>query len=361
MRRHESPVKRTYPNGTVRWVARYTDPDGVRRSAGTFELKREAQDAIDAAYEVPLAADTLGAYAKTWTRRHPRGARTNKTNDHRISRVLDVRVERRRLRDWPLAELRRRHAYELVAHMLTDQGRSATGAVNILRALSALCEDAITDDLCGANPFKGVKVRANDPRVTKPARKPTVFSWEQMHSFAEAAGEHEAMIRVLSDCGLRLGEMLGLERRDVIGDTLHVCGSAYEGTFTPGDQSTKRHVRPVPIPPALAALLAARPVRIDTPLLFPTPTGKLWRESLFYRDVWRPVRSSEDDEGNLLFPDMQAATPHAFRHSWLTHLAAAGIDPADLAAMAGHSVATMHGRYVHALGRSHDAAREAVG
>jgi integrase len=34
----------------------------------------------------------------------------------------------------------------------------------------------------------------------------------------------------------------------------------------------------------------------------------------------------------------QAATPHSFRHSSETHLHAAGIDPADLAATAGHSI-----------------------
>lgn len=46
----ESPYKRLYPNGRVRWVARYTNAEGRRVSAGTYGLKRDAQAAIDRAY-----------------------------------------------------------------------------------------------------------------------------------------------------------------------------------------------------------------------------------------------------------------------------------------------------------------------
>jgi site-specific recombinase XerD len=48
------------------------------------------------------------------------------------------------------------------------------------------------------------------------------------------------------------------------------------------------------------------------------------------------------------------------RHSWVTNLRAAGIDPADLAAMAGHSVQTATKVYTHALNRSDEAVRQAV-
>jgi hypothetical protein len=59
----ESPVKRTNPSGDIVWVARYTNDEGKRVSAGTFALKREAQAAIDEAYDQPTRVDTIGAYA----------------------------------------------------------------------------------------------------------------------------------------------------------------------------------------------------------------------------------------------------------------------------------------------------------
>ncbi len=308
--------------------------------------------AVDAAYERAVPTDTVGAYAATWTQRHPRAPRTNATNLHRISRVLDVPVDGMKLRNWPLRDLRRRHALALVDHMLTAQGRSASGAVNILRALSAMSEDAITDEVAGANAFKGVRVRASDPRATKQPKAHVVFTFEQMHDLAAAAGVHEAAIRILSDCGLRLGELLALERRDYRDGMLHLRGSAHEGVVTLGDQPTKKHVRSVPVPSGLADLLSQLPARLDTRVLFPTPTGCVWRESNWRRSVWIPARDAAG---------MAGATPHGLRHSWVSNLRAAGVDPADLADMAGHSVETATARYTHALGQSYDAARKAVG
>jgi integrase len=235
--------------------------------------------------------------------------------------------------------------------MLTAQGRSTTGAQNILRALSAMAEDAITDEIADVNAFKGVRVRANDPRSHKPRREPRVFTFDQMHAFAAAAGSWQPAIRVLSDCGLRLGEMLGLDRTDFDGAMIRVRGNAHNGVFTPGDQPTKRHVRDAPCPPSTAALIRAMPVRIDTQLLFPTKTGKRWWERNFYRDVWQPARERSGLD----------CTPQEFRHSWVTHLRAAGIDPADLAEVAGHSLETATARYTHALRRSHDQIRRVIG
>jgi integrase len=371
-RRRERPIKRTNPSGREVWVARYTGRDGKRRSAGTYSRRHEAQDAIDAAHaaEERGVPETVGAYAASWTERHPRSKRTNTTNDGRVRQVLDVELDGRRLGDWQFRDLRRRHALALVTHMLTVQGRATGGAQNVLRALSAMTEDAITDEVADMNWVRGVKVRANDPRATKPKRAPRVLSFEQMHEFAAASGSYEAMIRAFSDCGLRLGEVLGLERADFDGEAFHVRGSAHRGVFTPGDQPTKKHVRTIPLPPSTAELVRAIPVRIDTPLMFPTPSGKLWWERNFYRDVWYPAQEAwagidpeleRAERRRLVAERGRDFAPHDFRHSWVTHLRAAGIDPADLAAVAGHTVETATARYTHALGRSDDRIRQVIG
>ena len=174
------------------WKARATDPLGRRHYRGTFKLKREAQAAIDAAYEewrgAPPARDTVGEYAQDWTERHPRAARTNYDRNSKLRQVLGVEIEGRRLGDWPFAELQRSHARELVDHMLRRQGRAAAGASTILRVLSAMAEDAIDDRWATVNPFKGVRLRAGDPRVAKPARGTRIWTMDQMHEFAAAAG-----------------------------------------------------------------------------------------------------------------------------------------------------------------------------
>lgn len=362
--RRESPIKRLNPSGEIVWVARYTGSDGKYRIAkprwnrgkGTFLLKREAQQAIDEAYGLSDRPDTLGEYFATWPTNHPRSERTNETNEHRISRVLEVEVEGIPLKQWPMRELRRRHALALVDHLLRVQGRATTGVVGILRSLSAMAEDAITDEVADLNPFKGVRVRASDPRAKKKRRPIRVFSFEQMHAFAKAAGRYEAMVRVFTDTGMRLGEVLPLRREDFDGETLKVRRTAHEGTILDGtktDHGEHDAGRTVPVPATLAWMIEAQ-INLngtDCDLLFTTPTGRMWRERNFYRDLWKPTQQASGLD----------IRPHECRHSYVTHLRAAGINDADLAEIAGHRVETMLARYTHAVGVSFSGVREVIG
>jgi integrase len=361
--RRESPIKRRYPSGAVVWVARYTGRDGKHhiakpawnRGKGTFARKAEAQKAIEEAHGLSGKPDTLGDYFATWTDRHPRSERTNATNEHRITRVTDVEVEGVALKDWPLRDLRRRHALALVDHMLRTEGRATTGVVGIIRSLSAMTEDAITDEVCDLNPFKGVRIRANDPRAKKKPRPIRVFSFEEMHRFAKAAGRHEAMIRVFSDCGLRLGEVLPLQREDFDGETLKVRRTAHEGIVLEGtktDHGEQDAGREVPVPATLGWMLEAQ-INVEAggnALLFTTPNGRMWRERNFYRDIWKPAQETADLD----------IRPHECRHSYVTHMRAAGVNDADLAEIAGHRVETMLARYTHPLGNSFDKVRRIV-
>src|SRR4051794_26819844 len=110
--RHEKPLRRVNPSGKIVWVARYTGVDGKRRSAGTFDLKREAQTAINDAYvdDKGASTPTIGSYAETWMVLHPRVRRTELNYYGRLRAVLDVPIEGRLVRDWRLGQFRRMHA-----------------------------------------------------------------------------------------------------------------------------------------------------------------------------------------------------------------------------------------------------------
>jgi integrase len=220
---------------------------------------------------------------------------------------------------------------------------------------------------------------ANDPRVRKPAREPRIWTFEQMREFAAggqpevrastrrppdsrpgkrcnskprfyAPHDYEALLLTPGLTGLRLGEFLALHRTDFDGEVLSFRYSAHEGRLTESSLQ-KNHERDVPVPPSLARLLEGQLESHENELIFPTPTGRLWVERNFYRDVWKPAQLATG-----LDP-----TPHEFRHSYVTQLRAAGIDDADLAAVAGHTVETMISVYTHALDRSHDAIRDVIG
>ncbi len=387
----QGPYKRTYADGRTVWVARFRDLSGRRRYAkprwnggrSTFIRKGDAQRAIDEALFDQRGQDekpeAVGVYFEDgWLRRHPRSERTNKTYSDRIGGALDVEIDGRPLRDWLFDDLRRRHVHELLDHLLRVEGRSAEGARGILRAFSTMTEDAIGDDVAESNPFMGVRLRRSDPRVRKPPRGVRVWSFEEMRDFARGGrpqvrasterppdprkGRHdrkpryyppydyEALLLTPALTGLRLGEFLALHRADFHGDLLRFRYSAHNGALV-GSSDQKNHEREVPLPPSLAAKIEAQLESHANELIFPTPRGRLWVERNFYRDVWEPARLATG-----LDP-----TPHEFRHSYVTHLRAAGIDDADLADVAGHRIETMISVYTHPLGRSHEKIRAAIG
>lgn len=423
--RRERPVPRANPSGKKVWRARPRDRAGNRVELGTFRLQGPcsavgradccAQHAIDTFYQREggvLARGTVGSYAETWLRLHPRSERTNGTNDFRLSRVLDIEIEGRPLAEWPFVELRRRHTNELIGRLLTDRGYAVEYVRGIVRVLSAMGEDAIDDDVAIGNPFKGAKLRNGDPRAAlRLPREDRVWSIEEMHHFASCAGPYEPMVRMLADCGFRLGELLALQRplQDLKRGTFQVKGSAHNGQVVPSSRE-KNHDRIGPIPPGCLSLLRAMPAHIDVPWLFPTPGnahtrrpriewpsydelaarlaestykalsaelgvsdnalrshmrrhapdapplaqpsgGKLWWARNFYRDVWEPTCERAGF----------APVPKEFRSSLNSHLLAAGVNRADVADMLGHSEDVNAERYTRALRRSGDAIREVVG
>jgi integrase len=164
------------------------------------------------------------------------------------------------------------------------------------------------------------------------------------------------MVRVFTDTGMRLGEVLPLRREDFDGETLNVRRTAHEGSILDGtktDHGEHDAGRTVPVPATLAWMIEAQ-IQLndkDCDLLFTTPTGRMWRERNFYRDLWKPAQQASGLD----------IRPHECRHSYVTHLRAAGINDADLAEIAGHRVETMLARYTHAVSLSFGDVRAAIG
>lgn len=366
MRRNEKPVKRpSKTNGRVRWVARYTRQDGRRVSAGTYgkegpcKKPREdgaccAQHAIWHAYDAEQPenrAETVRWYfEEVWLERHPRAERTEAGYRSRLKVALGMPTKDGLFGDLAMRDVRARHVDDLVHHMLATEGRAASGARAVVTVLSAMWRDAMRDEIAVQNPAGLVTIRDSDPRVRKAKRQPVLVSWQEAHAFALTAGQYEPMVRVLSDCGLRLGEMLALECKHVQDDVLIVEQRVWEGRIVMGTKSGAG--REVPLPPRLGTLLAlAHRDRIGSALLFPKESGRPWWHREFYRLVWEPTVKASG----------LAVLPHDLRHSYVSQMAAAGIDPADLAKATGHTLDTASRVYTHSLGRSTETMRGAVG
>jgi integrase len=143
------------------------------------------------------------------------------------------------------------------------------------------------------------------------------------------------------------GELLLGESRPEVGGGWTDEGTSYEKR---GLKRRKRGAtRTVPIPPVLVHLLRVHIARYGT-----ADDGRLFRAtrggrvaSTEYCDVWEKAReavlSSREAESAL------AAVPYSLRHAGVSLWIKSGVDPAEVAARAGHSIAVLYRFYAKIL------------
>ena len=155
-----------------------------------------------------------------------------------------------------------------------------------------------------------------------------------------------AVLLLLYGAGLRIGEALGLDRRDLPAPgetTLRVVGK--------GEKE-----RLVPLLPVIHAALRVHVAACPYPLpadgpLFLGLRGKRLQQAVVQKRV-RELRR--------LLGLPETATPHALRHSFATHLLAGGADLRSIQELLGHSSLSTTQRYTgvdaESLGRLYAAA-----
>ncbi len=141
-----------------------------------------------------------------------------------------------------------------------------------------------------------------------------------------------ALLLLLYGAGLRIGEALALDRRDIGVDPRGLKGLRVRGK---GEKERLVPVLPV-VAEAIAAYLAASPVPpLPGEPLFKGARGGRLQQAVVQKQV-RQLRIG------LGLPE--TATPHALRHSFATHLLGSGADLRAIQELLGHaSLSTTQG------------------
>lgn len=120
-------------------------------------------------------------------------------------------------------------------------------------------------------------------------------------------------------------------------------------------------MRPVPSPPPLTALLNWHLETFGTAAdgrLFRSLNGGDLAESTVSR-VWDRARKAALTEQEYASP--LARRPYDLRHACVSTMLAAGVQPAQIAEWAGHSVSVLHQIYAKVIAGMEDTARERIG
>jgi len=202
-------------NGKPRYAAIYHDNRGVRRSAGTFATKREADRAWASAEADALLGHgrdprrgriTFNSYVTgSWLPNHQLEHTTRQRYSYQIGKYLIPEFGAMRMSD--IAPL---HVREWITR-LKDQDVSASTIADLKTVLSAIFTTALNDQITATHPVRGVKT----PTV---ARKPrTIVTPEQFDSIHQALpeGGWRVLVELDVESGLRWGELTELRVRDV--------------------------------------------------------------------------------------------------------------------------------------------------
>ena len=151
------------------------------------------------------------------------------------------------------------------------------------------------------------------------------------HAEAWIAARDLALLTLIYGCGLRISEALSFHYGEIpTGDSVVITG-----------KGNKQRVVPVlpAVREAIAQYVSLCPHHFskDTPLFLGARGGAL--DPAIFQKTIRTVRAA------LQLPD--SATPHAFRHSFATHLLAGGGDLRSIQELLGHASLSTTQRYTH--------------
>lgn len=316
-----------------KWGLRYYDETGARRRKSPFPSKSAAlnhyRDVIEPQLRgeaVPPSELTLAEFVPLYLERHAAGVRPRTVEALRWR--LGVAVEA--FGDIPLRDLERMSG-EVASWRAKLPERSRFAITAALRqALGA----AVRWGYMGQNP--ATQAGRNPQPAPRPVR---AFTAEEIEAIsAELSPIYMPLPVFAAATGLRPEEWQALERRDLDRRErlLNVRRTVSSGEVVElGKTAGSR--RQVPLSRRALEALDALPARLDTPLLFPAPSGGLLNLDNFRRRQWAPAIEASGVRTPARIYDL--------RSTFASNALAAGVSVFQLARIMGSSVRMIERHY----------------
>lgn len=321
------------PSG--KWQARYTLPDGRKRSAGAFVHKARAQkeaaiaegEAASLGWRDPRAAQkTWGEWRETWWA--TRGVAPG-------TLARDLSPLNKHLRpQWdavPLVDITR-HSVKSWAASLARQGLAPSSVQRHLHVFSASLTAAVDAEVLVTNPAYRLKLPGGQTDVHRYLTRDEAGAL--MAEFADPA-----FVALLLGTGLRWGEAAGLQwkRIDLERGKIRVAEVWDDKTSSLKAYPKGRKIRDVPLPDWVAEQL-------------PSGSGLVFGEMIYTN--WRKRQWLPALERTVL----GHVRPHDCRHTYASWLIQDGVSLAEVGRLLGHVSPTTTQRYAHLA----DAPREHI-
>jgi integrase len=317
-----------------------------RRSAdaNTFLREIERQELTGVAFDPKRSEMTLGEYAEEWlpARRKldgsPLAPRTVEGYRAYLDRFILPELGRMELGEIRLTHVRAWHTR--IADAVTPQQ-----AAKAYRLLRTILNTAVEDERIIANP-----ARIRGGGVEHSAERPFVDTEIVLQLADTIEHRYRALVLLAGFGGLRLGELLGLRRQDVLLESSQVRVEVQAVELKNGDRlvtapKTLAGRRLVYLPGAVTDALAEHMRRYTGPgpddVVFTGPLSEGLRRATFYT-AWSRARTAIGQANIHL---------HDLRHAAGTLAAQQGATQRELMARLGHASPVAALRYQHAAER----------
>src|SRR5215204_5652914 len=333
------PLPAEGKDGT-RWAYRYrVGGRGSRRlQRGGFPSEQAAAEALERVLEQLrrehglVETPTLAEFVDVYLAQHEGERETVEKLRWLLAKAVRAFGERR------LGQLR---SPAIAAWRMTIPAGHRFEATQALRQVLAR---AVSWGLLDLNP---AKLGVENPQRRYAEKRP-FESWHELYALADKLGpRHGPMVLFAGATGLRPGEWLALEHRDIDRDAqvVYVRRTLRNGRIK--SPKTKASVRAVPLQESALAALAALPANPDCPLLFPSAGGGYVDLHNFRNRNWKPAQKAAGIEPRRRVYDL--------RHTFATFALRAGISTGDLSRYMGTSLAMIDRHYGHLArdGREH--------
>jgi|tagenome__1003787_1003787.scaffolds.fasta_scaffold20961832_3 integrase len=333
----------------VRWPAMKGRPSSFRTLT---EAQRE-QNLRRSKLVAPVSTEPFAEYAQRWLKAYtgrtsrPVSPETRESYEYAIG----LAVKSEHLGRKPLGKIKPRDVRAFIHELRVQRKLKASSLRRYIAPLRAMFAELVEDDELPKNPASVRIITAAEKRP----RKPKVLTPDQTRALVTALPEAlRDLVWVLAFTGLRIGEAVALQWRDVDRDEEGKPILWVRRTVT-HDKHGRMHVRErakhrdeveeadvVPLKPELARLLLARRASSnfagEADFIFPTRSGS----PLGPHNVRRNFRPAAEAAG------VPWATPHTLRHSIASLLYEQGWTSHQVAQLVRHADPNFtHRTYIH--------------
>ncbi len=254
---------------------------------------------------------------------------------------LDYALKRQLLPAFGSLEIDRIDKADVVRWFMKYSNKSPGGANKALGLLHQIMNQAIVAGIVSRNPAGGIRKNASrslNRFLSVEEIQRLNRALDEWASGRPGNSQNADIIRLLMHTGCRRGEILNLQWREVLGDTLHLTNA-------------KTGRRRVFLNRSAQALIASQP-RLGSPWVFPSPLDSA-RPRKDINAFWTAIRKRAGLDDVRL---------HDLRHTVASQALLQGVPLPVVARLLGHSGSAMTLRvYSHVADREVEAAAERIG